>query len=314
MTITPSSVFNTATAATRQLPPELILGSLVWYQVSETRVAWTTVEQNLKAVGLSEYCPKAPRDEDVFRRVAPNGHIARTESSADPNIHFNYLIRQVRRGGGDCVKHIVVETVDKAGETLGFDDVLALKYTEARKTMEIEEIIPNFKARQLADDILGEFNANKGFVDDNALRAIIRKVFDGSRATNVRPNGGVYFVMAQYRNLVNSLERFCDMTQDTFVHSLPLVDDGKQKEMLRRAYEEETISDVDKMMEEITALLGSKDEVTPKQFARFNDRAVLARGKHSDYQKLLSDSLDSASSKLDILNLQMRTMFQKVAG
>lgn len=292
---------------------EAWLGELLWYTVSETTVDYVTLKKVLEANGLGSYVPRAPRDEDVFRRVAPNGHKKKISTTND-EIHVNYLIRQVKRGGGSCTKHIVAETVDSSGETLDYEEVYSLFYDGDVATMVVAQLgAGDATAEEIAHQLLHDFKSARGRVDAAAVRGVIRRVLDDARAVNVRPTGGVYFVMPQYSPLVEALENVAAELPGAFVHPLPLLDDRKQRDMLKRAYETETAEEADRMLSEISGMLGNKDSrVTPDFYARLSARFTRMKDRNAEYTGLLEDALGGADSKLTILRRQMTALLRRV--
>lgn len=288
------------------------IGTICWYTVHETQVKWTDLRDALQANGLQTLCPREPRNEDVFRRLTPNGHRKRV-STSNELIHVNYLIRQVSRGGGSCLKHIVAEYVDTEGETLEFEDVQALRYDGEKDVLATWPLgVGDVTAMEIAADIVREFHVTKGRVDANALRKLIRTCLIEARATTVRSTGGVYFVMSNYVDKVDALESVADVIPGMMVHSLPLQDDKKQRDMLRQAYEAETTEEVDRMLGEIAELL-TRENVTPDAYARLSAHFTELTARNQEYIDLLEDTLDNAGSKLSIYRAQMTQLLRKVS-
>lgn len=300
----------------KQQDPTLFLGDLVWYTVSETRVRFSDLQDALIRAGLAAFVPRQPRNEDVFRRVAPNGHKKKVPTS-DPDIHINYLIRQVRRGGGVCIKQIVAETVDSAGEKLGYEPVYELKYVDGATEEVTIAVIGNLDltAGVIANDIVANYRANRGWVDATAVRTIIRNVMLASRATNVRPTGGVYFVMNAYASNVASLEKFAAEIPGSQVESLPLIADDKRKAMIRRAYEAESVEQIDRMLAEVSQILSDPNAtLDAKKYGAYSAQFSAALTKTKDYENLLEDTLDNTNSKLTILQRSMAQLLMRTVA
>lgn len=311
--ITPATpTFSAYEKEVKSLDKETYLGLLTWYQVSETQVDHAVLKASLEAHGLKDLVPRAPRDEDVFRRCAPNGHRQRVETS-NAAVYVNYLIRQVSRSSGVCVKHIVAEYVDSSGEKLDFEEVHSLKFDASSGGILSAPIgVGDMTAAEIARKIVDEYHATRGKVNDDALRQIIRKVMERSRATTVRPSGGVYFVMSQYSDLVESLEGFANDMPGMSVHSLPLVDSSKQRDMLRKAYEDETVGEAERLMAEIGEILGSADDITPDRFATISAKVNTISTRNAEYSHLLEDNLSLASTRLMLLKAQMGGLLAKI--
>lgn len=313
MTVT---TFKQHAEAAKKTDRETWLGSLLWYTVSETRVSFSDLEQALKDSGLKDFVPRKPRDEDVFRRVAPNGHKRRIASSV-PDVHVNYRIHQVKRGGGVCVKQIVMETVDTAGEVLQFLPVYEMRYVEGSggDDLSVHSLVTpvDTVAEVIADEIVADYQANRGWVDATAIRTIIRRVMESCKATNVRPTGGVYFVMSAYASTVDSLEEFAQRIDGSQVHSLPLISDDKQREMVRRAYEAESVGEIEALMQQVSGILGDPTiKMNTKKYAALSAQFTHALSKTKDYEHLLEDTLDLTNDKLDLLQTGMAQLLMRV--
>jgi hypothetical protein len=278
------------------------LGKLAWFSVNETKFPHDTLEAELKAVGLEKFCPTAPRDDDVFRRVFYNGQ--RKSHDLGDGIKENLLIRQVKRQGGEIIKRIVVETVDAKGNKLGIDtEGVEVKFRAGGAGIRIRQRSDQPEALRLAHKLKAEYLQERGCVNANAVREIVRNIFLSLRAITVRSGGGVYFVPATLENIteLGALEKAAEKLPGTLVHSLPLVDDDKQRNNLKRAFEAETVGECDRLIAELTEITKSDTKITDERGDGYLRNLKASKAKLREYAELLEDSLDDAEMRLQVL-------------
>jgi hypothetical protein len=259
--------------------------------------------------------PRPPSPVDVFRRVCSASQRKRVPG---PNSTIeNYLVRDLPADAQRVHKVLVKETVRTGGLTYE-TQLCTIDYVKALETLEITCANGDVTAASIAGQIRHDYEATKGTINSYGVRELIRKILLDVNATNVRgPGGGVYFVSNAHKATVDSLEQLASLIPgDVLVHSLQLLDDGKQREMLRRAYESETAEEADRVVNEMAELAA---EVKAGRRRLDHDRVntyleVLARyrGKAREYKQLLSSSLDTADSRLDIMQGQIQELLNLV--
>lgn len=286
------------------------LGQLTWFGVTETTVRHADLAARLEARGLQDFTPSAPRDDDVFRRTWFNGQRRRHETD-NPEIFENVLLREVGRKDGVVVKRIVIENVDTSGHKLGYREAVDIRFDVAKP----DEILvkhlgdlADLRAWELAETLAAEYRSARGCVDARAVREIIRQVLAACMAIPVRPGGGVYFTPMDRIALLDSLEAVVEELPDCMVHSLPLVDDNRQRVMLRRAVEAETVDEIDRMVEEIADIVKSGKKVTVKQWSAFAGRHRKVASRTTEYSSLLEETLEQTDDRLRILAMEMANL------
>lgn len=292
------STFNDAVERLEATDQATWLGKLAWFSVTESTFPHATLEQQLTAQGLDAWCPRPPRDDDVFRRVFFNGQ-RKTHDLGD-GIRENLLVRQMKREAGVIVKRIVIETVDAKGNKLSFDpEGVEVKFSGGGIRMRRRS--DHGGAYALGNKLKAEYERERGCVNANAVREIIRRVFDSCRSTVVRSGGGVYFVPEKYVDRLVALESASKHLPGTLVHSLPLIDDEKQRTNLRECYEAEVVGECDRLIAEITEITKAGAEITEARGDGYLQTLKTNRAKLAEYQELLSDNIEDAGLRLAVL-------------
>ena len=279
-----------------------LLGWLCWYFVPESiRVDHEEVFKILVKAGLGGHVPKRPADSEVFRRITTAAARKRVPTK-DPQVFENYLIRDIP--SDDITRRIVCETVDTNNKRLGYFEVA--EFTFERKTAKVKcnHFDNNAVANQICKSVKAEYEADRGCLNGYAIRMLILKVLkDACNATNVRyPSGGVYFVNEEYAGRLAALEKLGVALAElgAVVHTLPLIDDKRQRDMLKRAFEAESVDAIDRLLSEITDLKKSGARVTMDRYAGYVTTLNELNAKTKEYADLLETGLSSTNSRMAI--------------
>lgn len=297
------------------LDSEAVLGRLCWYTVTEAHVPWQTVADALKTVGLDAHTPPQPKDDDVFRRVCSSVQRKKVPTN-DGDIFENFLVRDVVRSGGTVVKHIVVERVDKKGRRLHHEELIRVEYREDSIHQEWIGLatMRHDTALEIGREINTRFVAERGSMNAYGIREMIRKLLLSLNATVVRPGGGVYFVMEDRHAVIEALASFSELVDNVFFHDLKLEDEKKQRDMLRKAFEAETIEEVERLIEEIGVLRQelrrSGKAATAEQKAKFASKQKELADKTKGYSGLLEQNLTSTNFKLKLLRQEVQALMK----
>lgn len=293
------------------------LGVMTWFSVSEaSSVSHLDLQALLPTVGLEHLIPDFPKDWNVFRQTCSAAQRKRV-ATTDPDVFENYLVRDVKSIGRCVWKHLVVETVDKANRVLGYEPVfeLAYNYGETDPALLVTATPlggnPSQTAQDIADSIVGTFYRLRARVNAYGIRELIRRTLAEAKAVSVRENGGVYFVMADRSDMVTALEALATQIEGMRIHSLPLIDDQRQREMIKAAIEAESVGECDKLIQEILDLRDGP-EISEKRFADVAARVQAITEKADAYGSLLDEALGNTEFRRDQLQLQVQSLLNHV--
>lgn len=299
--------------------PDLFLGQLVWYSVyDEAKIAHTDLTKLLVDCGLDAYTPRAPKDLDVFRRVCTDAQRKRVPTT-NPEVFENYLIRDVQRANSNVCKQVVREQVDANNRRLAYEPMVEVCFHNLGSAVTSKIVSVNTSADeqmvalQIADEIAVNFQAARGTCNGYAIRELIRRVLVSSAGTLVRPGGGVYFIMRQHIANVAALERLASKINGTSVHALPLLDDAKQRKMIKEAFENETVGEVDKALVEIDKLLAGP-EITETKFQNILADMKGLVDKTEEFSDLLEEQMGNADFRIKMYKSKMRALLDHVVA
>lgn len=295
-----------------------LLGSLLWYTVSDVMIAHDDVVRAMVKSGIATRLPSPPRDADVFERVSKAAE-QRKVPTASPGIFENYLVRNVGRDDEKITRRIVVEQVDPAGRRLNYEQVADVEFH--RNTSVVDFTYSTNTGRPEVTDMLvnivKEYQAWRGHLNSYAVREWIRKFTLGLGATSVRP--GVYFVMQDRMEEVEKLDTFVNsLPGGCAMHHLPLIDDTRQREMLRQAFETETNAEIDTMLSDMQDVFdkaqerGDSYKITESRYLDYLNRYSELTEKAEEYEGLLESSLQTTHSRLKMFQSTVMKLHQHV--
>lgn len=294
-----------------------VLGMLAWYSVPEAAAInhkdfLVLVEKSNAPIKT----PEIPKPADVFRRACNNAKMLKVPAGV-PGEFLNYTMRDAGYDEGFVFRTCVEERVDSKNHELGFRTIGQATFSrdmvKTHYTLDINDdpnVITRFQ--QIQDTI-------DSFIDDKALTIPAIAIREAARkalevhlfGTRVRPGGGVYFINADKSDKLEAVDHVINSVPNASFHILPLVDDTRQREMLKSSFEDESIEETKRLMDEISDLLKSGDEISAKKFTSLHERYTSQKDKLAEYKALLSDALDMSSTALDVCNAQIMKLLDK---
>lgn len=305
---------------------DAVLGRFMWYSVPEdTMLDYDTVVAELGALGLTKLLPKPPREYDIFRRVTRESE-RRKVPSLDAKGDFiqgqweNWLIRDVASKDEDTiVRRVVVEKLDANGkrlvDDLGYKQIMELRYkrptgAQTKGRLEFEWINGHDAqkwptAQAIADRVKAEYERWQDKLAHASVRHWIQQTILAMGATPARVSGGIYFLEEQYATQVEALEEFVAkyLPQKGEMHSVEVPDNKKQRDLIAKAIERETVGAIDDMIVEIGEIK-REGKLTSKKYLEIQKRITAMKRKQKKYMRLLEKDGSSIESRLDLLDIQ----------
>lgn len=287
------------------------LGRLFWYSLSNVRLPHDQMIRMLHQCGILKDLPLPPTDVDVFKRVCAT--VKRTRIPYNSTEHFANFIQREFRDTEYVTRRIVREIVDHKGRRLTFTEMGDIRYKRSDASLLYEPIDSDIEAYEMWTEIAEGFKLWRGCMNLYGVREWVKRFIENLGATCVRQGGGVFFLAEEHVDRVESLEEFAalintaDCGQVEF-HSLPLLDDGKQRDMVRRAFEAETCDAIDAMLVEVADL--ADKGLTTDRYARVLTDYQQLVARTQSYEALLEDTLANTGTRLQVfqkalLNLRL---------
>lgn len=319
--MTNTNIFNEHVDKMLNYDNELFLGRLCWYTVTEdVRVNYKDFyELILKAFANMDIKPKLPtppRGVDVFRRACTGAEIKNySDDTSGDGVRYNYMIRPAGSDADRVYRVIVRETVDNNGHELGYDELIKVVYNRASESIDFRpEAIDDPVVSEIQGAIIAYFYDWRDTLTAYACRELVRKLIENNlNGIRVRPSGGVYFVHERYAPVIDALDPAINMlSPDSAFHFLPLLDDGKQREMLRAAFEDESVGQIDTLIGEMGDILKGDKQISMERFASYKASYDELRGRLVDYSDLLDEKLELSATRLEIMQQVVYELIGKV--
>jgi hypothetical protein len=315
----PAAAVREQVSRLESLPLELTLGSLCWYSLSSSlHLEHQEFLARVAASGLDvTTVPLFPDGADVYRRAIKENALYRV-TNPDDSVS-SYMIRPWVMDDHAIIHQIVCEkNASRTTSQLRYIVLGNIVYDRQTEQISLQFVgDPVFEqvAQQLHESVRDYFSYWRGYLPDQPIRAMIRRFLDRWNATAVRPSGGIYFVSnIEHDNLLHleSLINGLPGNQASF-HVLPLIDDRKQREMLKKAFEDESIGEVDKLLGDIHTILADPEKkISFSALEKFQERFLFLTGKTSHYSDLLTENMELTNARLEILQASIRGLFERV--
>lgn len=303
-----------------RLDPNIYLGRLLWYSVTdETMVDHSEFVTKLTAAGFTKDLPGTVRDHNVFARITTEAARKNVERPGSDGLYENWLIRDVAgRAETVITRRLVLELRDPKGRKLDYRQIADIEFDrttgkisftflpDTQAYCETLETNDAFHVMAIADEIhrsiRSEYKKWRGKLNHYAVRMWIRETILEMGGVAAKPSGGIYFLREEFAADVDALVAVVDsLGRGNECHALPLIDDLKQREMLKRAIEADTRGEVEKLMLEIKAVK-EEGKLTPKKFEQIILKGKKLRAKTGDYAALLETELGEINSSLTLLS------------
>lgn len=291
---------------------DMFLGRLVWYTVTAELDAThkefhALAMQNFFDLDKQPILPGYPKTSDVFKRACTEAQ-RRNVPTAEPGIKNNYLTRSTGHDPKKIWRTIVRETVDSEGHTLSYVELITITFDRATENIEfqqtagVDETDP--VATEIADAIVGYVKVEGDKITAYAVREFARQYLERVLlATKVRPSGGVYFVNEANAVAVEALDKTLNgLGLGASFHYMPVLDDSKQREMLRVAFESESVGEIDRLIGEMAELMAAKQKISSNRFAGFADEYKVLRRRIAEYSDLLDEKMEATANRLEIMD------------
>jgi ElaB/YqjD/DUF883 family membrane-anchored ribosome-binding protein len=313
-----------STKLTETYNPDLFLGRLCWYSIPDsvniTRDAFVAKLDEC-GVPFGKTIPEI-RAVDVFKRGCTSAETNKylpddTERAALdlPDVSYiNYMFRNSGQDKDKVYRSLIREVVDAAGHKLAYTEIATLTYD--RTTQAIVTTVnstPFLDVERAVIRKVTDYFAHEGKrITPYSIREFVRKGLEWDiHAIKVRPSGGIYFTQEDFSVVVTALETAINDIGGSF-HTLPLLDDSKQRLMLKKAFEDESLDDINAMLAEITEVFKSGKQISEDRYADFRLRYNALSKKVVEYSNVLDEAMETTASYLEIADAQIEALWDKV--
>lgn len=294
---------------------EIWIGRIVWFTITtELDVNYSDFHKSIlstfNGLDVQPDLPTYPKAADIFNRACTNAQ--RKNIPSQDETCNNYLLRPAGSDDNSIWRTLVRETVDKKGHRLNYEEMISAVFNRTDDKVVFRLLHePDFDQMKdpvlkiICDDILKyvDEQANKmtvWAVNDCVRRFIMHKM------QGVMLRKGVYFVNECYAPSINALDSMLNsLGKGISFHYHPLIDDEKQRQMIKDSFEAESLEDISELLGSMSEIIKEKKtsgtRITSKRFAAFQSEFARLKERLTTYSEILSDSFNDASTQLDIM-------------
>lgn len=295
------------------LSDDMILGWITWYGISDAQITLEHLTEtvfnapgNLDATVI---LPKPPRMVDAFKRASryserKNFPIPGTSNKA------NVLIRKVSTQADAVENHMVLEVVNSEEKQLLYEVVTHFIFDRASNQLQVDhqpiddEYVGIVHA--MSDLFITEFEKAAKTIDPQVIRHKVRDQMAAMNAINVRSRASVYFVPRAAKSNLEGLEYVVNhLGGSSGMHSLPLLDDSKQREMVLNAFETDIHEKGVETIREIATHLEAGKKVRASQWSAWSGRLRDMREAAKEYRELLEVEMSAADLETEAIQLKL---------
>lgn len=318
----PTLITSNYQDAIANLPPEAFLGSLLWFTISQADVNLTQARTDLQALGLDDaLLRKGFRPVDAFRKATNE---IEHKFAPENNQRANFLVRQVGQDSGQSHRHVVLERAEYGTghkRRLAYDTVAEIVFTrgtkkngtysgyqvQAKRVGLLVDLNPEEEAwlTHRLDNLLPRFHHLMEHMDSHAVRSFVRDYIYSLQGILAKESGGLYFVRQEHADTIANLGKWVQSVGSSF-HSLPLLNMADQRQMIMQALEDETVKEVERLMDDIATILKDPNRtITDATFDQFTQSATDMQQRLADYYKTLGQRSDRAAMDVDVFTQQL---------
>lgn len=290
----------------------LWLGHLCWYYVpGDFRITLKDWIEAIYGTDISDIVPATPRPVDAFKRAVAG---VRGKQDVLGELTYKYLPRGAGQDEDFVYRSLTVEELDSNQHRLRYAPVIEFTYDRGAECIVSEELaafwtFPPEVQSSLRDrmaEVDTRYARETNSLGPIKVRELIRTELEyRQQGIQAKPGGGVYFVFDDNSIRLNAVDNMVNKFEGCEFHQLPLINDAKQRHMLKEAFEADSIGQVDLMMGEMTDLLnGDRGKITMKKAKGFHTRFVELSTKLASYSDILEEAMEETGNRLKIMQQQ----------
>lgn len=327
MTNTTSTLINEYTQRVDKVDRNYWLGTLFWYSFGGLRVPHGDLVQMITDAGLDpDTAPRNVSDIDVFRRVCTKvlKDFDKMKDTENPDVVYRFGFEEFNEDDA-IIKRLTRVRVDSDTQDVGLVELGNLEFirgTSSIRWHQFDEVEIDSSSQRAVDLLVGSvqmgFDHWRGCLDINGIRAWFRKqVEENVGAFVVRRGGVVWFALERHREQIESLESVASLIRqgeygDIEFHAIPLLNDEKQRDRVREAYEAETADELDSLREVAVAYKKADDKkLTKDRLASMWDDYHRLAERTKEHEEILESTLRVTTGRLDMYRRTLMTLNSK---
>lgn len=294
----------------QDLPPEVILGHIAWFHISDGRFDPKHIESEFARLGLNaQFLPKAINPADGWEKATKE--IQGTKYAIPGTDHrAELMVRDVTRDKERIVRHVVREVRDSRGVRLTHSAVAEIVFYKAqtrggvvdhssvRERAAMATGVPVEEQHFIRDALAVYADAYQRFTnyhDGQRIRVIARDYL--LYLNGVALKAGVYFVHSNRQPELLRLQEFMKSLAGCTLALCPLADIPSMREEVVSCFEREAVKDFTNVVSEIQTLYATRSgNLSSAAYAKVLRQYQSVMSKSVEYGRNLQLSQDHTAA------------------
>lgn len=283
------------------------IGNLFWYSIGNHLITREELEKKFIQANIdTAWLPNPIRSSDAFRRATKEIQQKKVPSS-DPRKFYNVLTREVYADIEAIQRNVVIETVDQSGKRLEYNpNAAVIKLDKKNNSFQIETQPGEETAERLAKEAEERFEKYSRYYASQNLRIMVAKILSSLAPTQVRPNGGVYFVPKTYEQELKNLNELVNLLNNSEAYAIPLFDTKDNRGMVNKKLHDDMLS----VIKHCDSVI-HKDGIPLSQIKEAITEAKRVADTFKTYQNVVSLDVEILNRHLNTLREKSRTLLTK---
>lgn len=279
----------------KEIPQEMLLGNLIFINLTDMVVAESDIKQLFKNHNIPEKYVRDISQADAFRRASSS---IKNRSVVMGGEDYKINIDEVR-SDADGIKRIVgVKRIDSAKEDVSYESVAEIVFhrdTGSVSTMEMPFCPDVNVVHTLCEEVSNKYAEWSVYHNKDTVRNIINRIIQDTHPINLMPTGLCKFtpntsapLLYSLKDCLNEMSRYSvDVHRENIMEVIPVIDTSEQRGLVEKNFKVELTDELSGFVNELRDVLQKKQKITSRSAAAYIERFNMYQEKIKDYENLL---------------------------
>lgn len=279
----------------KEIPQEMLLGNLIFINLTDMVVAESDIKQLFKNHNIPEKYVRDISQADAFRRASSS---IKNRSVVMGGEDYKVNVDEVR-SDADGIKRIVgVKRIDSAKEDVSYESVAEIVFhrdTGSVSTMEMPFCPDINVVHTLCEEVSNKYAEWSVYHNKDTVRNIINRIIQDTHPINLMPTGLCKFtpntsapLLYSLKDCLNEMSRYSvDVHRENIMEVIPVIDTSEQRGLVEKNFKVELTDELSGFVNELRDVLQKKQKITSRSAAAYIERFNMYQEKIKDYENLL---------------------------
>lgn len=303
-----NAIYNT----NQEIPQEMLLGNLVFINLTDMKIPDTDLKQIFMANGIAESYVRNISQADAFRRA----------SSSVKNRKINIIdnngqlkdakleVDEVRSDENGIKRIIGMKLVDQANEDIAYEPVAEIIFNRSTgfcaAIPTVSKSDPNLSVYEtICKDCEDKYTEWSVFHNKDTVRNIVNRIITDTHPINLMPTGLCKFSPSSKSSLLyslkvalNDMSSFSLKNMENIMEIIPVIDTKEQRDLVNKNFQMEISDELLGLAMELKNVLQKKQKISSRSAASYIEKYKMYQDKIQDYESLLNVYAGSLHAQL----------------